>query len=286
MRRYYQGCGGIANPDSFRHFEGKGYCAEEKWDGIWAACIIQNGRPQFWSRNDKWKTEGGVSDLSKLDLSAIDDTVLVGELMAFSQAAKKQDQITYNVYDIIRYKGQDVSFRDINSRRKILETVISLPIYQNRFQITPRYYKDFKKVYEDIVKRGGEGIILKKTTGNTSYHGNTRTPHWYKVKKEVRISYVVTGYNDSTCDSWAGEVKSIIGGLYQNGKLIPVCNVGAMNASARSWFSSHRKEGIGLVVECKGYEIFKSGALRHPSLIGIRDDVEPKDCDFNQVYRR
>jgi ATP-dependent DNA ligase len=187
------------------------------------------------------------------------------------------------VFDILRYKGKDVSQLSINERRRIIE---NLPIYNGTFKLTARYYKDFQKVYEDIVSRGGEGIIIKKIKGKTPYRGNTRNPYWYKIKKEVRISYIVSGFNISDCQSWAGEIKSIRGGLYKNGKLIEVCNIGSMRGSARGWFSSHKKEALGIVIECKGFEVFKSGALRHPSLIGIRDDVDPEECTFDQINRK
>jgi len=284
MRKYYQGCGGIANPDSLGYFEDGSYCAERKHDGIWASCIVKNGRAEFWSRNDKKKVEGDILHLVQFDLSSVDDSILTGELMAFSQASKKQKHITYNIYDIIKFKGQDVSNLNMVERRKIIE---SLSIYNGKYTLTKRYYSGFKELFDKIVAEGGEGIVIKKMKGKTPYRGNTRNINWYKVKKEVRISYVIAGFNDSDCDSWPGDIKSIQGALYDDeGNLRTVCNIGSMTGAERRWFSDHRDEAIGKVIECKGYEIFKSGALRHPSLIGFRDDVDPKECTFEQINRK
>ena len=279
------GCGSVAQPEELDWFEKLGeFCIEEKYDGIWAACIIdENGNIEFWSRNDKKKTEGEVINLYKYKLPRLKNSILIGELFAFSQAAKKSGNVSFIVFDIIKYKGQDVSQLNNPERREIIE---SLKIYNGKFKLASRFYKDFKKTYEDIIKNGGEGIIIKKVVGKTPYRGNTHNFNWIKVKKEVRISYVVCGFNISDSDSWAGDIKSIKAGLYdRNGELKVVCNVGSMGHRERRWFSDHQKEAIGKVIEVKGYEIFRSGAVRHPSLIGIRDDIEPLQCNFEQIYR-
>jgi len=283
MRKYYMGCGGIAQPENLSWFENRDYVAEQKWDGIWAACIIdENGKIEFWSRNNKNKTEfEDIKPLAEMNLG-IKDSILIGELMAFSQASKSQDHTTFNIFDIIKIQGKDVSEYNFPVRRYILE---ELNIYNDFYKLTEQRVDNFKAFYDEVISQGGEGIVIKKWTGKTPYRGLTRNINWYKVKKKVRISYVITGFNISDADSWKGEIKSIRAGLYRNGELIEVCNIGSMTSGERSWFSEHQQEAIGKVIEAEGYEIFKSGAVRHPHLVGFRDDVEPQDCNFEQIKR-
>lgn len=285
MRKYYMGCGGIAQPENLSWFENKGYVAEQKWDGIWAACIIdENGKIEFWSRNDKNKTDfEDIQEIANMDLD-LKDSILIGELMAFSQASKSQKHTTFNIYDIIKLQGKDVSQLDFPQRRKILER---LDIYNKYYKLTEQRFSGFQEFYQEIINKGGEGIIIKKWQGKTPYRGNTRNINWFKVKKKVRISYIITGFNISDAESWKGDIKSIRAGLYNRDKeIVEVCNIGSMTGAERSWLTEHQKEVIGKVIEVEGFEIFKSGAVRHPHLVGFRDDVDPEECNFNQIKRR
>jgi len=295
----YMGCGTqlqdkLNLKQKLEHFEVAGYVAEEKLDGQWAQVHIIKGKVvKIISRNEKEKPFLLLQEYKfPEDFSA----TLMGEISYGSSNPKFQKKIAL-FYDYYRmYKGcaNFVGEKwEYHYRRANLE---SLDFWNDKVGLVQKRDTRFCDFYQEMLSSGGEGIILKDK--NSLYNEGTRPDNWVKVKKEVLVDMVVLGY-----DMREGEmseitkakgmqkcIKNIICGQYKDGKLVEEVHVGSMTDEARLYFTVKAQAGLlGDIVEIKGYEQFKSGAIKHPSLHVredgkfLRDDLSEKDCVFGKI---
>jgi hypothetical protein len=67
-------------------------------------------------------------------------------------------------------------------------------------------------------------------------------------------------------------------GLFVDGKITHVTQTAGFDFEWRKRFSEHPEHYVGRVVELGGFEIFKTGAMRHSSFLRFRDDRLMEDC--------
>lgn len=119
---------------------------------------------------------------------------------------------------------------------------------------------------------GVEGAVLKPAD---SVWGEG----WVRIKPVYTMDYVFMGINHSDAPSFVGVMaKSVIGGLYIDGVLKPVCNVSGMTDEQRYNFYQDTQSYVGKVFTASGKGVFPSGALRHPNFIEMHADKEPREC--------
>ena len=80
---------------------------------------------------------------------------------------------------------------------------------------------------------------------------------------------------------WAGSWKL---GAYKDGKLVQIGSLsGLTDEQKENW-----KDYVGKVVEVAAMEISENQeggkGLRHPKLISIRDDIDPKECTYERIF--
>ncbi|GMX64563.1 RNA ligase family protein [Paenibacillus elgii] len=131
-------------------------------------------------------------------------TVLDGELIVTDEEGKPdfeacnarfkskklKHQVTFCAFDILMYRGIDVTGLPLHRRKELLE---------ESFEETP-YYTRVRPVtgsatqYFDIVKQYGlEGIVIKKK--QSKYEVGTRSWSWVKVINWKESEVFITGYN-------------------------------------------------------------------------------------------
>jgi hypothetical protein len=276
----YMGCGGQVDESRLEEFERSGlYVAEPKCDGMWAICV-SNGTQRIFSRNGKEKF---------VDLPVLPEgTIVAGELMFGSQEGLQRTQkaghMIMDVFDILADRGRDVTGEDDNSRREILEQAFeSWDKYtQESFPLVGRWKSDFRKHYDEA----SEGLVLKQV-GDRPHHSYRmgRNPWWIKVKKMLTVDMVVMDYKLSDAESYKGMgiAQCITCGVFKNGKLKAMVDVGSFPLKMKADVVANWNDYKGKVVEIKCYKIFKSGSLRHPSLVGLRDDKSPEECTWESL---
>jgi ATP-dependent DNA ligase len=289
-RNNYQGCKGEINPFAIEEFdfEKKRYLAEEKYDGIWIDVNFDSkGEVTLISRNLKEKNNTQLESLRKhiRDSIPLVNSNLVGELAFGSQKgteyATKYGHHKIDFYDIVKLGGKDLTQNNILERKKELHNAIS---HSDEEWIKETPYvlvtdpKQVREMYDKIVKYGGEGVIVKDIK-DEDYRFGGKSPRWYKIKKHVTMDYVIMGYTKTKSVSFAakGWIGGIVGGLFVNGSLSEKVTVGSMDFSWREAFSTNGDSYIGKVMEVGGFEIFKSGSIRHPYFLKMRDKFA-KDC--------
>ena len=125
-----------------------------------------------------------------------------------------------------------------------------------------------------------EGVVLKEAD---SYFGDP----WVRIKPVYDVDYVVMGFNQSEAPKYKGcMIKSIKAGLYVDGELTHVCNVGGMSEKERSHMYQFPNAYLGNVITASGKDVFKSGALRHPNYVGFHPMKKAEECTLDKVLDR
>ena len=212
-------------------------------------------------------------------------------------STKKNFVVRYMVFDIIEYDGQRVTNLPLTMRLELLRKIIPSSLKHIKVIKTYTDPKKFKTIYKSIVKRKGEGVMLKKK--DSKYVPGSRA-EWIKIKKEQTEDCVVCGITHGLGRRKKTFGALILGQYNKTGKLMYVGNVGAglsdamlkeflktINAmpEAQNPFDvrvNYVKKFIKpcLVVEVKAMERTSYGRLRLPVFLRVRNDKTPENCTF------
>jgi bifunctional non-homologous end joining protein LigD len=140
-----------------------------------------------------------------------------------------------------------------------------------------------------------EGIVAKRAQ---SAYVARRSDAWLKIKCQQRQEFVIGGYTDP--QGSRARFGALHMGLYDGGRLVYVSKVGSGFDGAeleRLWrrleplrretspFEVGTPAGRGhhwveprLVAEVRYTEWTRDGGVRHPTYLGLRDDIRPEDC--------
>lgn len=191
---------------------------------------------------------------------------------------KKHGNLRIIAFDILRYKGADITKLPLEERRQYLkETVDALrKAGLKEIRMEKLHFRNKRQAFDNIIKRGGEGVMIKDIT--KPYAKGERTRHWLKVKKQNTWDVVITGFTPGS-----GKYKDMIGaikyGVYdKSGNLVEVGTSSGMTDKDRYAFAKSPKKYIGKVIELSGQEIGVRGAIRHPNFKRIREDKKPWEC--------
>ena len=248
---------------------------QPKIDGIRNIMILSDN-PISLSRNAKpnYNTEEMIEALSKY----AKDFVIDGELFAGSfdktiTAVKthnyKADELIFYTFDIIplsEFKDKTCTLK-LRGRDKVLKDVINKCNYPKIKYIgheEVRSNDDIIKITKRYIEQGFEGSIIKDPD---SLYGYSRGNSWYKFKQAETFDYRIIDTLEGT-----GKYKGMLGSLVMDVNGIRV-NVGTGFTDSdrkKIWYT--RNNLAGKYVEVKFQKKTKSGSLRHPSFITIRED--------------
>ena len=275
------------------------YAAQEKLDGMRAIIHICNDGLRIFSRS------AGVDDptrplektsslphLAEMKFPDLAGTILDAEILApgvdasslsgaihSKQAGTTNGLVKAFVFDVLRFIGDDLTSKTLQQRIGILELlktqIRSPPIVFLPWAFTN---SEKRKLYDNVLKRNGEGIMLKRLDA-TYVQGGRPSNNWFKAKKRARFDCIVTGFTRGK-----GKYNNHIGAVkfsqYVNGKLIELGQASGMSDVIRFDMAANPDKYVGRVVTILAMERLRSGALRHPIFGGMRSDKLPKDCIY------
>jgi DNA ligase 1 len=109
-------------------------------------------------------------------------------MMSRFRSSKSGHFVQYCVFDVIFYKGKEVSSLPLIKRKELLK---SLSLDNERI-VTVHWINGNGSLYFNLVKdRDLEGIVLKKK--DSKYHINKRSDQWLKVINYKYQDVVITG---------------------------------------------------------------------------------------------
>ncbi|MDL1163162.1 hypothetical protein P0100_19225 [Yersinia pestis] len=258
------------------------YIFEPKIDGHRLLFSQKSGRIRLYTRHETECTQQYPELLVPFD----DDILLDGEaacagpdgvdfeeVMIRFKASKDQrikqlamsSPVTFVVFDVLQYKGQDLRKLPLIQRKEILAG-ISMP--NQHFGVIPFVEGVGEALFNQMVNRKLEGMVGKR---KNSFYVSRRSPAWQKVINWSYADVFITGYRKEEF-GWLAAVPD------ESGRLRPAGIVEyATQATRKEFYSKSRalvtgedKKFVYLSPTIRGRvkfrNWFKSGMLRTPVL--------------------
>jgi bifunctional non-homologous end joining protein LigD len=295
-------------------FNEPGWQCEIKWDGYRAVAMLNKGKVNLFSRNNKSFNEKFypvVEALKKWDINAIID----GEVVVLTEKgisnfgalqnwrSEADGDLFYYVFDVLWLNGYDLKNLPLSKRKKILKEQIP---FGGIIRLSETFDTSATEFLEATSKMGMEGIMAKKE--DSLYREGERTKEWLKIKANLRHEVVIGGF---TQNEGSGKTFSaLLVGVFDNGRLdymgkigtgfnnktqkeimkkmmklvtnkIPFAEKPDVNKPSRFRPNPPKAKVTWLkpelVCEVSYTEITSDGIMRHPSFEGLRTDKKAKD---------
>lgn len=261
-------------------FTGPEWIFERKFDGIRLIAFKQGSDVRLFSRN---RLPQNIPSVARAIASLpTENLILDGEITWDRSGA-------YHVFDIVWLGDRDVRSLPLEERRALLRELPFTPPLQRVAAL-----KD-PNPWERAEREGWEGVIAKR---RDSRYEHRRSPHWLKMKCEASQEFVVggftdpqgarvglgallVGYFDGEDFVFAGKIGTgfdtkLLRELRSRLDAIEVASTPFTKAKGLPRLRAHwaRPE---IVVQVAFIEWTVHGKLRHPRLLGVRYDKNPRD---------
>jgi ATP-dependent DNA ligase len=262
-------------------FTGPDWIFERKLDGIRLLAFKQGADVRLFSRNRlSQNCPPIVAAIAQLPARQL---ILDGEV-TWERAA-----IQYHVFDIMWVDGRDLMRLPLDERRAVLQAQPLRPPLQRVAELTD------PKPWERACAEGWEGVIAKR---RDSLYEHRRSPHWLKMKCEATQELVVGGFTDPQ-GARVG-LGALLVGYFERDDFVFAGKLGTgfdtrllLELRSRLDASEIPKppftKAVGLprlrahwvrpeiVVEVGFIEWTVHGKLRHPRLLRVRTDKDPRE---------
>lgn len=279
-----------------------------KLDGVRVMAVVEaNGDVGYWSRNGKrfenftklnsvllhyatwlfhnvsWVRWPVIFDGEMMPKSGTDDSL--AKVMTQLRRIKEVDQriFEYCVFDIIPVEGQSPTQLE---RYEAISAAIddngAGDVKYHRHYLNPEYFdseESVEKLMRLAVDNGYEGLVIK--AADAPYEEGRRSTAWCKVKPydtiDIKVTDCVPGEGKHT-----GRLGALVGEFYDAKlkKTIKVQVGSGFSDDERFEFAHiapyefHWVVNLPSVVEVKFQERTKTGALRFPTFVRVRDDKD------------
>lgn len=278
---------------------GAGWSYEVKWDGYRAMARSERGRLRLDSRSGLELVDRFPA-LRELAAVTADGTLLDGEVVALvdgrpsfeavaDSARHAAAQLVFVVFDVPVASGRDICAAPLSERRAVLDG-LDLPACAVRSQV----FTDGAALLQVTEDQGLEGVVAKRDA--SPYRPGVRSPDWVKLAHRRTRTALVGGWRPDTASS-SRAASLLLGARDGDGALRFLGRAGSglsaalatrvaaslsPYAAATSSFddpvpAAARKDvrwcDPEVVVQVAYRERTTGGVLRHPVVLGLRDDV-------------
>ena len=258
---------------------GKGFdLAQPKHDGCWSRLEINTeakGECRIYVRDGSPKATIAIDP-------SIESATIIGEYLFgtnWSQRADRNGKVIG--FDLLAWDGKEYSDVCYHDRLHMLDAYIQTCGLDFLVVVESFPIEEVEVHWERLVNGPDkfEGMVFRKSMD--SYAGTLA-----RQKEKYTMDYVITGKKEGL-GKMKGMVGKLEGSLYVDGVLKLVCRIGGgmSNAERRDIWNNFEKYR-GRVLECYGWQLFESGALRHPNAardgkngpLKWRDDKPASEC--------
>jgi bifunctional non-homologous end joining protein LigD len=261
-------------------FTGPEWIFERKFDGIRLIAFKRGSEVRLFSRN---RLPQNIPPLAQsIAHLPVEDAILDGEVTWGS------GNVAYHVFDVMWLDGRDVRSLGLEERRGLLG---NLPLRPPLHRVP---LLDDPSPWERARAEGWEGVIAKR---RDSPYEHRRSKHWLKMKCEASQELVVGGFTDPQ-GARVG-LGALLVGYYERSDLVFAGKIGTgfdtkllldlrrrLDAMELTHSPFTRATGLPrlrahwvrpeIVVEVGFIEWTGHGKLRHPRLLGVRFDKDPR----------
>jgi len=262
-------------------FAGPEWVFERKLDGIRLLAFKHEGEVRLLSRNQLIQNAHYPSFVQAIAQLPMSEVILDGEATG---VWGKPEPERYHVFDLLWLEQRDVTSLPLQQRRALLE---SLPLAAP-LELVPRLADALP--WERACREGWEGVIAKRV--DSSYE-HRRSPHWLKMKCEASQELVIGGFTEPRGQRRG--LGALLVGYFEQADFVFAGKVGtgfdtklllelrarldAIELPSTPFTRATGLPRLGahwvrpeLVVQVAFMEWTAHGKLRHPCLLGLRQD--------------
>ncbi len=285
---------------------------EVKWDGIRALASVDDGECRLRSRlgndiTDRYPELEALAGLLRVRQAVLDGEIVVLDAQGRGDFERLQSRmhvatpsrsllssapITYYVFDLLYCDGYDLREAPLVERKRLLRQVLTS---NDRVRYSDHVAEKGTELFELAEQHGAEGIVGKQA--HSPYVGG-RSPYWVKLKVTREVDAVVGGFTSPS--GGRAHFGALLVGLYEGRWLRFVGGVGSgFNEDSLAWLGKQLKEREvrkrpfaeepetkgeprwvkpELVARVKFSSWTREQRLRAPVFLGLRDDIDAKDC--------
>jgi bifunctional non-homologous end joining protein LigD len=261
-------------------FTGPEWIFERKFDGIRLIAFKQGSDVRLFSRN---RLPQNIPSVARAIAGLpVENLILDGEITWDRSGA-------YHVFDIVWLGDRDLRSLPLEERRELLSRLPFTPPLQRVAAL-----KD-PNPWERAEREGWEGVIAKR---RDSRYEHRRSPYWVKMKCEASQEFVVGGFTDPQ-GARVG-LGALLVGYFDGEDLVFAGKIGTgfdtrlllelrsrLDAMEVATTPFTRAKGLPrlrahwtrpeVVVRVAFTEWTVHGKLRHPRLLAVRYDKDPRD---------
>lgn len=195
------------------------------------------------------------------------------------EAADKQinEKITYFVFDMPFWNGEDLRSKPYVYRRRMLETFLA-ELGNPYIKPMPQFTGDIHAAFKQVVAEGGEGLIVK----------DRHAPYgqgWAKYKKSADVSGFIIGFKEGK-GQFSGFIGAVEIGVYgPSGAVESIGWASGFTNALREAISADKQSYLGRVVDVFAQEISTQNKLRHPTFHRFRDEMPKTECTLAKIKR-
>jgi bifunctional non-homologous end joining protein LigD len=302
-------------------FDSPQFTYEAKWDGVRTLAFVDGGEVRLQTRNllDCTKQYPEAHAAAEA-LTGGYQAILDGEVVAFDEKGvpsfqrlqprmhlrdesavsrlRKSVPVIYEVFDLLYLDGDDLTRQPLRERRRRLEAALQ-PM--GAIRLSDGFPGNGVALFRAVQEQGLEGIVAKRLDAP---YVSGRSAAWVKIKAYKTMDCVIGGWTAGQGGRHS-TLGALIVGIYRDGKLVPVGHVGSgfddrtlrdllatlkEHQAPTSPFAVEPKVNQpatwcfpDLVSEVRYAEITRDGTLRHPVYLGLRSDIDPKDCTGQEI---
>jgi bifunctional non-homologous end joining protein LigD len=295
--------------------KGDNWVYELKFDGYRALAIIDKGEALLLSRNKNAFNEKFPAIVEAVAALPVKSAILDGEIVAMEEGGKHSFQLlqnyesgplAYYLFDVLEIDGENLRDLPLGKRKarlaQLLKTAESPLFHSANLEGKP------EAIWKAIVAQHAEGIVAKQN--DSPYEAGRRSGKWVKVKAVNQQEFVIGGFTQP--EGARSHFGALLVGVQEDGKLRYCGKVGtgfnekllaslwkqmrALKLEDCPFFNlpvaRNTRWGGGitaaqmklctwikpeLVCEVQFTEWTGDSSLRHPSFLGLREDLAAKD---------
>ena len=215
-------------------FDDPKWTFEVKWDGVRTFAYLGGEKTRLVSRRGREVNVQYPELLEMHGLLAGDNALVDGEIVVLEKDGRpsferlqsrftlakpserdvKANPVIFIAFDLLWLDGESLLERPLEERVQALHRVL---VPGPRVQNSVMFEREGKKLFDEVKKRGLEGVIAKRK--GSKYVPGRRTKDWMKIKAVNQQDCVIIGWSPGE-GRREGAIGALLVGVYKDGKLI------------------------------------------------------------------